>query len=579
MLLTGSDARAQCQSTSSCLAVHSPGGCNSPECCLIVCTADPTCCGTSWDSGCVFLANTSCVGYCGAQVSGSCYSPHANPSCDTASCCTAVCQIDPFCCSATWDFTCAQYAGFACPGTPGTCGNSTLSCYTTHAQGACNEPECCTAVCGIDPSCCASSWDQICVYTAEQTCVVGCVPTEEVGAAHEIELCDERFNDPCYAATGGVPQAMALGVQMVGTVGRSPSSANGPDVDVFRVVIPDPDGDGSAKVSMSFAASPLAWAALVPESSACPSVSGSVVQLSSNFCAPSSNTPSCIPAGTYRVVVCAGTYPTFGGSGVGCINSNRYTVKVSAAQTCTPCAPSAMSCFAPRATPGCGDPSCCTPVCSADPFCCNTQWDADCVDAAAVQCLAAPPVNDLCSGAAPISFGQTKVFNLARAGVELPAPTGCGTARLSRDAWFLFDSDVSGLVELNTCGTWFDTVVAVYIGNCKSLVQIGCNDDGVVCIGQGGSRLEFDASCGVRYYLRVASKSLQAGEAELRLVDSKSAACPNCPEDLSGNGTVDAQDIAAMLNGWGTASGDVNGDSTTDAQDIAALLNAWGACP
>jgi hypothetical protein len=51
-----------------------------------------------------------------------------------------------------------------------------------------------------------------------------------------------------------------------------------------------------------------------------------------------------------------------------------------------------------------------------------------------------------------------------------------------------------------------------------------------------------------------------------------------CPMDLSGDGTVGAQDLAALLSAWGTGAGDLNADGTTDAQDLAAMLGAWGAC-
>jgi hypothetical protein len=56
----------------------------------------------------------------------------------------------------------------------------------------------------------------------------------------------------------------------------------------------------------------------------------------------------------------------------------------------------------------------------------------------------------------------------------------------------------------------------------------------------------------------------------------------NCPAacigDLNNDGTVNAVDLAAMLNAWGGAGGDLNGDGATNAADLAALLNAWGPC-
>jgi hypothetical protein len=51
-----------------------------------------------------------------------------------------------------------------------------------------------------------------------------------------------------------------------------------------------------------------------------------------------------------------------------------------------------------------------------------------------------------------------------------------------------------------------------------------------------------------------------------------------CPADLNADGTVGAQDLAALLSAWGTSAGDVNGDGTTNGQDLAAMLAAWGAC-
>lgn len=52
-----------------------------------------------------------------------------------------------------------------------------------------------------------------------------------------------------------------------------------------------------------------------------------------------------------------------------------------------------------------------------------------------------------------------------------------------------------------------------------------------------------------------------------------------CPADLNGDGEVGPQDLATLLNGWGTAKGDLNGDGDTNAQDLADMLNAWGPCP
>jgi len=50
---------------------------------------------------------------------------------------------------------------------------------------------------------------------------------------------------------------------------------------------------------------------------------------------------------------------------------------------------------------------------------------------------------------------------------------------------------------------------------------------------------------------------------------------PAIPGDLNGDGTVNSNDLAVLLNGWGTTAGDLNADGTTDATDMAILLGNW----
>ena len=47
---------------------------------------------------------------CGEPTSGSCFDVRLTPSCADATCCAAVCAIDPFCCQEAWDAVCRQSA-------------------------------------------------------------------------------------------------------------------------------------------------------------------------------------------------------------------------------------------------------------------------------------------------------------------------------------------------------------------------------------------------------------------------------------------------------------------------------------
>jgi hypothetical protein len=56
----------------------------------------------------------------GVQCPGpfNCFVPHANPSCDDQTCCTAVCAIDALCCWASWDAMCVDLANDNCEQPP-----------------------------------------------------------------------------------------------------------------------------------------------------------------------------------------------------------------------------------------------------------------------------------------------------------------------------------------------------------------------------------------------------------------------------------------------------------------------------
>lgn len=55
--------------------------------------------------------------------------------------------------------------------------------------------------------------------------------------------------------------------------------------------------------------------------------------------------------------------------------------------------------------------------------------------------------------------------------------------------------------------------------------------------------------------------------------------CLGCPADLTGDGEVEADDLAIVLGAWGTAgTGDLDGNGTVDGSDLAVLLGSWGSC-
>ena len=48
---------------------------------------------------------------------------------------------------------------------------------------------------------------------------------------------------------------------------------------------------------------------------------------------------------------------------------------------------------------------------------------------------------------------------------------------------------------------------------------------------------------------------------------------------MNGDGRIDAQDLAIVLNAWGTAdaAADIDDSGRVDALDLAAVLSGWNA--
>ena len=159
-----------------CCAAHDAPYCNNAACCSVVCAMDAFCCDTLWDGLCVDAAEKDplcgCAGVgCGAPDAGNCCLPHGSPYCDDNFCCGAVCFADPFCCDAQWDGVCVDLAQQLCG--CNACGDPAAGdCCSAHASPYCDDATCCAAVCAVDPVCCKDQWDGICAGEADDLC--GC---------------------------------------------------------------------------------------------------------------------------------------------------------------------------------------------------------------------------------------------------------------------------------------------------------------------------------------------------------------------------------------------------------------------
>ncbi|RLS63076.1 MAG: hypothetical protein DWH97_10585 [Planctomycetota bacterium] len=110
-------SHAQCPAEGDCRKVHPTPGCDMPECCTIVCEANPLCCEFTWDQACADFAILSCADI-NCPSDGLCTQVHASPGCADFECCELVTILDGWCSYAAWDEVCAREALALCGVTP-----------------------------------------------------------------------------------------------------------------------------------------------------------------------------------------------------------------------------------------------------------------------------------------------------------------------------------------------------------------------------------------------------------------------------------------------------------------------------
>lgn len=591
-LLVASAAKGDVCSAASgnCLVAHQGVGCDDVDCCTLVCAANPLCCDVAWDEDCALTADQSCVGLCGATASLDCFVTHDTPACDDVECCTTVCQLDDFCCNVRWDTACAFSASLNCEATGTfTCGDPGAgSCFKPHGNPACDDLECCEAICIVSPTCCENTWDLICAGLANTNCVGFCTPTCPAGAITENEACDEDKNDPCYyPSPNPVLQTTVCGTPICGRVTQLTTPTFKPDVDVYAITIVDSNGDGVAGVRLSLQSAFDGFATLVP-SVGCPPLGSASVHVQSNLCFDVVSEPACIAPGNYWLVVAPGSFPIPSAQGLSCSSANQYVVRVlcNDSECAEPCNPDAGDCFVFHKGVGCNDVECCQETCAIEPLCCSLQWDDTCVQTAISLC-APPPANDFCENATVVTEGSTPftTFAATASGPTVPAVCNEGVDVNTKDIWFRYTPAKDAVVSFTTCGAalTFDSAMAVYkagSNGCANMTLLSCDDDASgACLPSFASRVQVGVDCGVTYLIRIGG-DYGEGTLTISFVTSGPACPPPCVADLDGNGNVGPTDLGILLGAWGgTGAADLDGNGSVGPTDLGILLGAWGNCP
>lgn len=341
---TGSSGVGDTGNPQDCCATHPDPGCDDPELATCVCDQEAFCCAFAWDAGCVDLAEQ--CGGCGAATGtttgettggtdpSACCMPSDQPGClDDPALETCVCGLDAFCCDTQWDDQCVQEAVRQCGATCVMGGDA--CCAPAGTPGCPGDPGVEACVCAIDSSCCDTEWTDTCVDTAQNDCGLACMgaggdccaPSGGLGCddmavsdcvcALDPFCCDTQWDDIC------VSEAQYACMDACGL----------PPANMGDCCMAQP-GPGCGDMAVTDCACMVDNACcLFPWDDHC-------IQISVTACG----------------IECAGVDPLPG-------------------------------CCLVQPGPGCDDMVVSDCVCAFDDFCCDTQWDGQCVDEAQNDCM------------------------------------------------------------------------------------------------------------------------------------------------------------------------------------------------
>lgn len=145
-----------------------------------------------------------------------------------------------------------------------------------------------------------------------------------------------------------------------------------------------------------------------------------------------------------------------------------------------------------------------------------------------------PYPNERCVEATNVGDGEFSFSTgiASSEGVPEPACFGGSDPQISNDRWWRYSPPVPGTIKVFTCGSEFDTRIAVYGSTCpvQSGTTIACNDN--YCGVQ--SSLFFVGDVGNQYLIRVGGRGASRGFGSLFITG-----CPADLDDGSGLGTRD----------------------------------------
>jgi len=189
--------------------------------------------------------------------------------------------------------------------------------------------------------------------------------------------------------------------------------------------------------------------------------------------------------------------------------------------------------------------------------------------------ISASPTNDLCINATTISAGIAIPFCTNTANTDGPAEVGCNNgpgAQIGNDLWYRYTTSGAGRFTARTCGSAFDTKLAIYSNTCPTIADtaLACNDDAFGLCPSSGLHSSASAfgTANTSYLIRVGGFSSFSGSGVVTVY---------CAADINFSGTVSVQDIFDFLSLYfaNNPAADLNGSGAISVQDIFDFLAGY----
>jgi hypothetical protein len=129
-------------------------------------------------------------------------------------------------------------------------------------------------------------------------------------------------------------------------------------------------------------------------------------------------------------------------------------------------------------------------------------------------------------------YTGTQIFSTVGADKDPGEPNHCGEPG-GASSWFFYKAPRSGVMTVDTHGSSFDTVLAVYIGpgtSFATLTNVACNND--ASPGERWSRVVFEATADVTYYIAVDGVAGASGTVKLNYQLGDALTITNQPQAL-----------------------------------------------